>query len=221
VDDVFEFDLDKDFDIEEFLNGGPRPSEPSNPAHIPLSYKCWERLEPDMFPRGRGRTAKTPTPAQQQWHELLAKRLQEGQAAAAVVLHTAPLVVAAYAEDYDTCVLLGFDDWLTSSFALRFGSRLVAVYTSEEADAPPEDLHPGPMATGTNLGNVAPQIATFLTEDYAALQAARDSIPPWQWLLAEQRGRAELGMSYGRLRDGRPTRTGIPSSEQWAAEVFR
>jgi hypothetical protein len=66
--------------------------------------------------------------------------------------------------------------------------------------------------------DVVPVIADFVCEPgSAALRRASQAVPGWQWERAQERGRDELWTCRGVLRDGRPSRAGIPAGADPAA----
>ena len=198
-----------------------------------LSRERWHALEPDLAPSALPRLlTRTPSPEQAFWRTWLPRALWRGTDSAAVVLHVDPLVVGAYSPVFDTCALLRFPSWLAQTCELSFGSRLVAVLaylppvspTDTDGDRPlAPDLHLGTLAEepaqvpGAGLlpaghANMLPIVADFVCEPNSlVLRQVRDTIGEAQWIRAERRGREELWLSRGLLRDGRPSRAATPA----------
>ncbi|MCL2317058.1 MAG: hypothetical protein FWC46_08265, partial [Actinomycetia bacterium] len=138
------------------------------------------------------------------WEEWLPRILWRGEPGAAVVIHTEPLVVAAYSPVFDTCVLLDAPPALADpGRRLLFGTQMLAVTVHLPGPVLVGDLHPGPMAHAPVVGrperlpggwaNMLPVLVDLVCRphDEVAVQK-RSAVPAWQWSRAEERGRAEL-----------------------------
>jgi hypothetical protein len=216
---------------EAFAFGAVEP-EVFAPARLVLSQMRWRELEPNLAPSPLRRLLpRTPTPEQEFWRVWLPRVLRRGVATAAVVLHVEPLVVGAYSPVFDTCALLGFPLWLAmGSPALSFGNRLVTVLAYLPGEGMAADLHPGDDAEEVvtdetlpgHFANMLPVIADFVCDPASGtLRQARGGVPEWQWVRAEQRGRDELWLSRGALRDGRPSRAAAPAGDDAASYPIR
>jgi hypothetical protein len=174
----------------------------SHPARVPLSHAKLRKLHPELYsPLARWiyrrRTAE--------WLTRIEEHLFYGDSRAAVVVSTAPLIVAAYTDEIDCVALLRFDDSLASEYALEVGSRLVTanIYDYLEDKGYESDLIPGPATTG-RYGNFVPLIADFLTDDADRLAERKAEISAEEWLRTETLGQTYLTENFARPRDGRP-----------------
>lgn len=104
--------------------------------------------------------------------EVFQEHLRFGDVGPAVVISTAPLRVAAYANEIDAIIMLAFPDALAKG--LDEGDRLIAVctYAPMQEDGYARDLIPGPNSSG-QFSNAAPLIADFLSEDTRKLDTHR------------------------------------------------
>jgi hypothetical protein len=171
---------------------------------IELSLRKWQALEPEVFGVGLRRWSARRAEELQFWTERLSDQLAHGNVEAAVVVHTKPLIVAAYSSVMDTVALLRFPDFVAETESVSYGSRLLSVnYYSEDAKG--SDLKPGMMADDESYTDFAPLIADFLCDDSRAVAQAKQMIADWQWTRAEEQGRHVMAESEGKTRDGRPT----------------
>jgi hypothetical protein len=130
--------------------------------------------------------------------------LRWGDGRAAMVMQTAPLVVAAYCDEMDAAVLLGFPKFLVGEHALEEGTRLVTAnlhYRSEDGRFA-TDLTPGPAYPG-RWTNVRPLIANFLAAEEKLVDARCRAI-------SEREYRRCWDFGQRALRDGHPIRSGRP-----------
>ena len=174
----------------------------SHPARMPLSHAKLRKLHPELYtPLAkwiyRGRTAE--------WLHRIGSHLFYGDSRAAVVVSTAPLIVAAYTDELDCVALLRFEDSLAKEYALEIGSRLVTanLYYDLEETGYESDLIPGPATTG-RYGNFVPLIADFLTDNLDRLAKRKAEISEDEWLRTETLGQTYLMENFARPRDGRP-----------------
>ena len=99
------------------------------------------------------------------WKRHFAEHLRTGALEPAVVVSAAPLLVAAYAGELDCVALLRFDAKFAQRHPLAAGARLLASNACLEWNFwLPEDLKPGPRASG-KYRNFAPLIADALTQN--------------------------------------------------------
>jgi hypothetical protein len=145
------------------------------------------------------------------------EHLMEGDARAAVVVRTAPLLVAAYSSDIDCVVMLHFDDSFVRDYSLKAGTRLLTVnlYASLRRNQYRDDLHPG-AGSSEQFGAVSPLIADFLTSDTHSLKAAKAGIAEQEWQRALQLGEDYVARHGFFARDGAPLRAGSPATAREA-----
>jgi hypothetical protein len=127
-----------------------------------------------------------------------------GDSRAAVVLRIKPLIVAAYCDEMDAVILLGFPAYLAEGHLLDEKSRLVTTNLHRPLEDGPlaRDIHPGPRTSGS-FGNVRPIVADFLAAEPELVEARRRAIAASEYERCWEFG--ERG-----LRDGQPIRSGRP-----------
>jgi hypothetical protein len=141
-----------------------------------------------------------------------AHHLYKGDARAALVVDAAAGVVCAYSDDLDCVVLLQFDPALAMAHGWKDGTRLLSVnFYEPKEQTTATDLTPGP-GVDTYWGNVAPLIADLLTDDTAALAAAKANILDAEWQRALEMGQQLWRARAVIPRDGRPLTSGRPSA---------
>jgi hypothetical protein len=190
-------------------------ANPNDPLHSgssdPLRASCcprkFRRLHPELFGL-RGLVSHLFGRLSADDRDQLVARTSDylffGDSRAAVVLQTAPLVVAAYCDEMDATVLLRFPPFLAREYHLEEGTRLVTanVYRcSEEGELAP-DLVPGPAYT-SRWTHVCPLIADFLAAEVHIVKARRQAI-------SEREYRRCWDFGQRALREGQPIRSGRP-----------
>ena len=140
--------------------------------------------------------------------DIFQEHLRFGDVGPALVVSTAPLRIAAYANELDAVIMLGFPEHLADG--LSEGDRLIAVCTyapmqGDEGYA--RDVIPGPKSSG-QFSNAAPLIADFLSDDTHKLDTHRRfGVLEQEWEYV-----AKLAAQYRdyfgeRARDGLPIAT--------------
>ena len=150
-------------------------TKPSDPGNVTLARS---RLTPwradSLFNRIAGRLIGDEFAAMVDEHLLL------GDSRAAVVASVSRLLVAAYTDELDCIVMLGFPQEFVLRFDLRVGTRLLTVNTYMKQPSIAPDLIPGPGAVG-EWQNVNPLIADFLSEDADRIAARKAEIDGAEW----------------------------------------
>jgi hypothetical protein len=147
-------------------------------------------------------------PAGERFLHVLTDHLYSGDTRAAVVVALQPLRIAAYSDELDCVLLLGFDgavaDTLVPHYRLVLGSRLVTTnwYAPRMHVAP--DAWEGPRSSG-KFGTFWPLVADFLSDDVARLAELREGIDEGEWQRA-----FTLGSRMARLRPPADDRAGAP-----------
>lgn len=201
--------------MSKYLNDS---SEASLPGGLKLSLRKLEELEPELFHDRTfkcGPTCDVDHPAES-IRERLAEHLEHGCCNAAVVVSTAPPVVAVYAPDLDASVLLQFPSRCTERYGLTLGKRLVAVNLFQEVRGDggellyAVDLIPGPART--NWSGFAPCIAEFLSEETELIEQRRREIPEEEWEAVERTSKLRIErLGLKSARDGKPSQSGFPN----------
>ncbi|MBS0631199.1 MAG: hypothetical protein JSS11_04745 [Verrucomicrobia bacterium] len=185
----------------------------TNPGGMRLSAKKLEAFRDDGLRTAPTKQVPFPELRMDSIPDMLIdKYLQAGDCNAAVVISIAPrILVAAYSEELDCVVLLGFDPKLLEGCHLKVGDRLVAadMYLHE---AQADDVVFGSGYRHRWL-NFYPFIAEFLSDDGAAIAQAKSRIPEAQWERTWQLVEKYLA------RFGRVARNGNPYFVSFSAEV--
>jgi len=187
----------------EYLQpGGPV----SNPGRLPLSRRLYRRL------RGFGGLFWTILLRLfgKNVFKITEESIRFGDARAALVVSTSPLVVAAYTDELDCVVMLRFPDHLLRDHDLRAGTRLVAVFTYSQEEEMAPDLDPGPANTG-NWSNAAPLIGEFLSEDRERLAELHAAIGEEEWERCRTLAEDYRKRHGGRAREGSLLFSGSPA----------
>ena len=190
------------------------PTTASDPGRLPLSVPMLLAVHPEMA--GWRRLWRTWSRHVGHFADdfddlsfaAVQLHIDTGDTRAAVVLDTAPLLVAAYTDEFDCIAMLRFPDHLADRHALAVGDRLVTTNSyctcgGDDLDWPDTD-HPT-AAHGRSLWtNFTPYIGDFLSDDGDRLRQLKRRIGPAEW-----RRCRELGERYRRdfptyCRDGRP-----------------
>lgn len=188
---------------------------------LALSDEKLKLLQPELyaarswnkFLRENGYRLGSRNESTEYWKAYIAEYLRCGDARAAVVLSTTPLLVAAYAGELDGVALLRFDKKIAQRYELTGGAQLLAIDTYLEWNFwLPEDLKLGPKDSG-KYRNFAPLIAEFLSADAAAIQERKAPIGAFEWARAEILGREYLNQFGEKARDGRPLLCHLPAKK--------
>lgn len=183
-------------------------SRASHPGLLPLSNELLIELHPELFAPFR-----EAGPAEQYgdaWgrqfaRDTIAYRTYVGDTRAAVVVLTQPLIVAAYASDFDNVLLLRFPDAYGEEavphFELKPGRRLVTVNGFGNEGETVSDLRSDKPLT--QWKNFQPIIGEFVSEDEARLAELRAQIEEEEWDRCAElaAARFKAGTTF---RDGRP-----------------
>jgi len=179
-------------------------STASNPGWFTLSDERLRQLHPELCPGGGiGHWLERRYGDPQRERSEIEWCLNRGDCRAAVVVSLAPVLVAAYSDDFDAVVLLRFPSQVAAEHALAVGTRLITVNNYQRSISRQTDFIPGPGASGLWTG-FYPLIANFLTDDRLRLQQIQGQISEDEWLRAMQLGTAALQRTWVRTRDGRP-----------------
>lgn len=179
---------------------------------MPLSEDKLRRLQPGLYQLyGLHRLTRRPSKNQIAWRNLVRRQLTRGDARAAVVLSTDPLLVAAYTDELDAAVVLRYPNWLVPEYSLTPGRRLMTVNTYVRGFEIAPDIIVGPAPVARRWVNVTPMIAEFLTDDVDRIRTLHAGLDEREWERAESFGRRYLECHQGRTRDGRPDSTGLPA----------
>lgn len=139
--------------------------------------------------------------------EVFAEHLRHGDAGPALVVSTAPLRIAAYANELDAVIMLAMPDELVARHELEEGSRLIAACTyapMQPDQGYARDIIPGPRSSG-HFADAAPLIADFLTRDQRKLDLYRRfQIPEQEWQYVASLASQYVDYFGERARDGRP-----------------
>ena len=178
----------------------------TNAALLTLSDDRLRKLQPQLLDAAQW----TREDDRARWLDDIRHALARGDGRAAVVVDAANAVVAAYTDELDCVALLRFDRALAQAYGWRDGTRLLSAnsYVRRDNGIAP-DLRPGPGDEG-RWGNVWPLIADLLTDDAAALAAAKEAVAEPEWERALLLGRRALA---DRIipRDGRPMTSIVPA----------
>ena len=180
----------------------------SRPGCMTLSHEKLRALRPDLY--GFRSVVRHGLAGRRRDREYIGRQLQRGDSRAAVVVSTAPLLIAAYTDELDCVVMLRLPDEFTGRYELSARSRLLTVnfYGKDSKHA---DVVPGQRCTGRWMA-IHPLIADFLTDDYDRLRDLKSRIPESEWARAFQMGQEYLQSHPGVARDGRPIYAGIPAA---------
>ena len=200
-DQVIELQMERA--VARFHDDSTKASDPGNLALARSRLAPW-RPE-TLLNRLAGRVFRDDFAAKVDEH------LRVGDSRAAVVVSVSRLLVAAYSDDLDCVVMLGFPQEFVSRFGLTVGTRLLAVNTYLRLPAVAPDLILGPGA-GDDWQNVNPLIADFLSEDVDRIAARKAEIDESEWERCALLGREYLRRRPGVARDGSPYQSGRPAT---------
>lgn len=175
-----------------------------------LSSAKLKTIRPDMFGI---RAILIKLPLVQLQRVCIKEHLLNGDSRAAVVVRTAPLLIAAYSDDLDCVAMLRFPDALGADYGLAVGSRLITANTYSMSADCDTDLIPGPLrcAPWTKFN---PLIADFISDDVTRLDARKSQISESEWERAAALGEAYLSSKPNLTRDGRPIFAARPARTQ-------
>lgn len=188
---------------------------------LALSDEKLKLLQPELysargwkkFLRENGYRLGSQNETTEHWKDYIAEYLRCGDARAAVVLSASPLLIAAYASELDCVALLRFDKKIAQKYALNSGAQLLAIDAYLEWNFwLPEDLKPGPRASG-KYRNFAPFIAEFLSSDDELIARKKSQISAEEWKRTEALGREHLNEFGEKARDGRPLLCHLPAKK--------
>jgi hypothetical protein len=183
----------------------------SHPGRLALSHDKLRRLRPDLYGvRGLFKSVVASLRGGRQLRQFVEEQLQLGDSRAAVVMSTAPLLIAAYTDEIDCVAMLRFPDELAGEYRLSPGGRLLTVNYYGDAPNYDGDLIPGRGAEHRWTG-IHPLIADFLTDDHARLEACKQQLPAEEWQRAAALGAQYLTLRSGVARDGRPGYASFPA----------
>jgi hypothetical protein len=183
----------------------------SHPGRLALSHDKLRRLRPDLYGvRGMLKSVVSSLRGGRRLRQFVEEQLQLGDSRAAVVMSTAPLLVAAYTDEIDCVAMLRFPDELAGDYRLSPGARLLTVNYYGNAPNYDPDLIPGPNDERRWTG-FHPLIADFLTDDYPRLEACKQQIPAEEWQRAFALGSQYVKLRPGVARDGRPGYASYPA----------
>ncbi|MFT5513414.1 MAG: hypothetical protein ACI8SE_001821 [Bacteroidia bacterium] len=107
--------------------------------------------------------------------EHVQEHIQGGDSQRAIVVTIKPLIVAAYNEDIDCVVMLGYKKRVQRLFNFEVGTKLVCVNTFGSDREMQKDLIPGPKYSET-WNMVYPVIAEMVSSDFDKIKKRRKEI---------------------------------------------
>ncbi len=173
----------------------------ANPGGLSLSLEKLRVLRPDLFTWGQRLRESLGLVVPQRTY--IAEQLMHGDSRAAVVVSTAPLLVAAYTDEMDCIVILKFPDEFVTKYDLRDGTRLLTVNCYGRGPEYSEDLVLGPNHNA-QWTSIHPMIAEFLSDDLGLIERGKKEISDDEWERAYRMGKSHLKHRPGVARDGRP-----------------
>ena len=190
-------------------------STASNPGGLTLSEEKLRLLEPGMFGVGRiirriGGMFLFVNVLDMIDRDVIREHLANGDARAAVVVSTSPLLVATYSDDLDCVAMLRFPDEFVERYDLEVGSQLVTVNTYYSQLVKHADLTFGPNQAGDWSG-FFPLIAEFLSDDNDRIESLKEDIDDEEWLHCRELGEEYLDERPGVARPGRPRQAHQPA----------
>lgn len=138
------------------------------------------------------------------------EQLQCGDSRAAVVISTAPLLIAAYTDELDCIAMLRFPDDFVHQYKLSDGKRLLTVNCYGNSEDYDPDLIPGSEMIKRWTG-FHPLIADFLTDNYDRIRMRKEQISEKEWQRTRMMGKEYLNRYPGMARDGRPVYASVPA----------
>lgn len=183
----------------------------SGPGMIPLSMKRLQTIAPFHFTWMKfiGRLFRFAEKADA---DQICRALWYGDSNPAFLMSRKPVIVAAYAADIDTVVLLDFEDDDLEHLDLRVGDRLLSVNTyGETSDGQVvRDLVPGEGYTGY-WQNFQPHIADLLSDYHGRIARRKAEIPEALWQRARELAEIAMALPERTLRLGNPVMSYWPA----------
>lgn len=190
-------------------------STASNPGGLALSESKLRVLEPSMF--GWRRVVRKVfglllivDVLDLIDRKVLSDHLANGDARAAAVVSTTPLLIAAYSDDLECVAMLRFPAKFVDQYSLRVGSQLVTINSYYAQFTNHADLTFGPGHVDDWSG-FFPLIAEFLSDDSSRIEYLKEDIETTEWDRCRQLGEAYLVERPGVARLGRPRRAHQPA----------
>jgi hypothetical protein len=196
-------------------------STASNPAGLKVSHAKLRRLCPSLyFSSGVVGSLRCFFANGLEQRYVIQDMLLHGDARAAVVVSTVPLLVAAYCDDLDGVCLLKFDPSVADEYGLADGQRLLTVLNSWSGAQP---LTPDYVASDVVKGDDAdphyfnfwPIIAEFVCDDREQIDSKKAQIEEYEYQRCEALGRQHLLQLKGLAREGRPDRSMRVAGHPW------
>jgi hypothetical protein len=183
----------------------------SDPGRIVLSHAKLRLLRPDLYGfQGFCRWLREKFQAAFPEKVYIEEQLQNGDSRAAVVVSTAPLLIAAYTDELDCIALLRFPYEFVVQYDLREGKRLLTVNTYRQGGQVSADLIPGPNQLHRWTG-FHPIIAEFVSDSQQRIEVRKKHILEAEWQRTFSLGKEYVARRPGVARDGRPVYASIPA----------
>lgn len=181
-----------------------------NPGLFDLNKKKLKALRPQIFGLRLGQKNIDT------WQNIYSQ-LNSGDIQPALVLSTAPLLVACYSDDMDAVAMLCFPEELGRKMGWTVGRQLivVAAYNTPIMKAN-KDLDCGPRNCG-KFKAYAPVIADLYTDNTERLERKKREIPQELWDYTAALGRQYLLNHPGIARDG----LGYPYADAMPIETIK
>ncbi|MCA9049279.1 MAG: hypothetical protein KDA89_11160 [Planctomycetaceae bacterium] len=170
----------------------PDMSTASHPSCLNLSAEKFATAlpRPNVLVRSVAGLLGIPLAADINSPEDTGTMLRDGDARAAVVVQTNPVIAAAYSDEFDSVLLLRIPDKQCAATELNIGTRLIAVFNYRTGPMP-RDITFGERA-GNRFQNAEPLIGDLLSDDLLQLQKLKDEIPEAEWNRAARLGEETL-----------------------------
>ncbi len=181
----------------------------SDPAGLSLSHAKLARFHPELF-GARGILLGVYELFQRGFYaasyHLIRAGVQNGDSRAAIVVSTAPILVAAYSDEFDCVSLLRFPDEISNEHPLTKGGRLLTANTYWDRRSGfviASDLTNGPRSLH-NYINFTPLITEFLSDDLERIDKRKAEISEAEWERTAELAAEYVNRQGARARDGRP-----------------
>jgi hypothetical protein len=199
-------------------------STASNPACLTVSAEKFSTTlpRPNFLIRSAAGLLGIPLASDIYGKEAFDVLLQDGDARAAIVVHTDPVTVAAYSDEFDAVILLRIPEEQCVGLNPRIGSKMIAVFNYLPSLNTPRDIFMGEQAGG-EFRNAEPLIGDLLSDDIDRLQELRESISEAEWERARQLGEAGISARPNLYRLHKPGSTRGIAGDLWImilASVF-
>lgn len=187
-----------------------RPSA-DQPGGIRLAHHRVRRFLPHLYePDSLGKMIGWMAGDRGFWREHLEQQMTRGRRRPAIVVSTVPLLVAAYSGQFDWIALLQFPPILREELQLESDDKLLSINSHLTGKGRAKDLREGPAATG-RYANFSPIIAEFFSDDFEAIEKAKNDIKEGLWERTAVCAEAYLREHGPVARDGLPTRNEAPA----------